>query len=62
MSYGNTPKVDSIQVLGGSQFGHVAFVESVNKENNTMIISEGNVNNPHAEDTYMVDYANQHYD
>lgn len=62
LHYGKTPKAGSIQVLGGSQYGHVAFVESVDKENNTMVISEGNVNNPHANDSYMVDYAKLHYD
>lgn len=55
------PKTHSIMVLGGTKFGHVAFVESYDPDKEEMIVSEGNIGNPMGGTEQMIEYAEQHY-
>lgn len=56
---GSKPSKNSIMVLSGGDFGHVAYVEGW--DGKTITFSEGNYGNPHANDSNMVSYANKHY-
>ncbi len=57
---GTQPSYNSVVVLAGRKFGHVAFVEAYDGESIT--ISEGNIGNPCSNDDTcnQVEYANQH--
>lgn len=57
---GTQPSVNSVVVLMGHKFGHVAFVESY--DGKSITISEGNVSNPCSNDDSCsaVEYANEH--
>ena len=59
LSVGTKPKANSIMVLGGGDFGHVAIIESI--ESGKVRITEGNYNNPYANDDKMASYAREHY-
>lgn len=61
---GTQPRAGSILVLSGGVWGHVSFVESVDFKKGTMIISEGNINNPCSNANSgcnMFEYAREHY-
>ncbi len=60
LNTGNAPRVNSIVVMAGSKFGHVAYVESY--DGKTIKISEGNVGNAcyGKDDCNQVEYANNH--
>lgn len=60
LNTGNAPRVNSIVVMAGSKFGHVAYVESY--DGKTIKISEGNVGNAcyGKADCNQVEYANNH--
>ena len=60
LNTGNVPRVNSIVVMAGSKFGHVAYVESY--DGKTIKISEGNVGNAcyGKDDCNQVEYANNH--
>lgn len=57
---GNQPRANSIVVMAGSKFGHVAYVESY--DGSKIMISEGNVGNAcyGKDDCDQVEYANNH--
>lgn len=57
---GTQPSYNSVVVLAGRKYGHVAFVESYDGESIT--ISEGNIGNPCSSDDScsQVEYANAH--
>lgn len=58
---GSTPSKNSVVVLAGNTFGHVAFVESY--DGTSITISEGNVGNPCSKKSAgcsQVEYANNH--
>lgn len=57
---GTQPSYNSVVVLAGRKFGHVAFVEHY--EGGEITISEGNVGNPCSNDDScsQVEYANEH--
>lgn len=59
---GTQPSVNSVVVLMGRKFGHVAYVESY--DGKSITISEGNVGNPCSNDDSCsaVDYAVKHAD
>lgn len=60
LNTGNAPRVNSIVVMAGSKFGHVAYVESY--DGKTIKISEGNVGNAcyGKDDCNQVEYANNY--
>ncbi len=57
---GTQPSYNSVVVLMGRKFGHVAYVEAY--DGKTITISEGNVGNPCSNDDScsQVEYANEH--
>lgn len=57
---GNAPRANSIAVMAGSKFGHVAYIECY--DGKTIKISEGNVGNAcyGKDDCNQVEYANNH--
>lgn len=57
---GTQPSVNSVVVLMGHKFGHVAFVEAY--DGKSITISEGNVGNPCSNNNLCsaVEYANKH--
>lgn len=57
---GTQPSYNSVVVLMGRKFGHVAYVEAY--DGKTITISEGNVGNPCSNDNScsQVEYANEH--
>lgn len=57
---GTQPSVNSVAVLMGRKFGHVAYVEAY--DGKSITISEGNVGNPCSDDDSCsaVEYANEH--
>lgn len=57
---GTQPAVNSVVVLMGHKFGHVAYVEAY--DGKSITISEGNVGNPCSNDDSCsaVEYANEH--
>lgn len=57
---GTQPSYNSVVVLAGRKYGHVAFVEGYDGESIT--ISEGNIGNPCSSDEScsQVEYANEH--
>lgn len=58
-SVGNKPSKNSIMVLSGGTYGHVAYVDGWDGTN--IKFSEGNFNNPNANNEFMVSYAREHY-
>lgn len=58
---GDEPAIGSIGVFGGSQFGHVAFVENYDPDTKVVTFSEGNIGNPMSGTSGMVPYARTHY-
>lgn len=57
---GSTPRANSVAVMAGSQFGHVAYIESY--DGKTIKISEGNIGNAcyGKDNCNQVEYANDH--
>lgn len=55
---GTRPSVNSVVVMTGGEFGHVAYVEAW--DGKSIRVSEGNINNPMNGTDQMVEYAREH--